>query len=105
MKTEGLKSNWPIVGNGHIFEFLSKSLAKKNISGSYIFTGPANLGKATAAHFFAQSLVCDDADGSRRPCDKCSACLEAGKGLHSDIYLIKREEDKKHFRRASQGIY
>ena len=89
-------SNWPLIGNGHIFEFLSKSLAKKNMSGSYIFTGPANLGKTTAAHFFAQSLVCEDADSSRRPCGKCPACSEASKNIHSDIYLIKREEDKKN---------
>ncbi|MFA6306925.1 MAG: DNA polymerase III subunit [Patescibacteria group bacterium] len=96
MKTEAAKSNWPLVGNGHIFEFLSKSLAKKNISGSYIFTGPANLGKTTAAHFFARSLVCEAKDKLISPCGKCPACLEAVKNIHSDIYLIKREEDKKN---------
>ena len=96
MKSSDLKSNWPLIGNGHIFEFLSKSLEKNNISGSYIFTGPANLGKTTAAHFFAKSLVCGDADILRRPCGKCPACLEANKGIHSDIYLIKKEADKKN---------
>lgn len=96
MKTDSAKSNWPLIGNGHIFEFLSKSLAKKNMSGSYIFTGPANLGKTTAALFFAQSLVCEDADSSRRPCGKCSACSEAAKNIHSDIYLIEKLEDKKN---------
>lgn len=96
MKTAAVKSNWPLIGNGHIFEFLAKSLAKKNISGSYIFTGPADLGKTTAAHFFARSLVCADVDGSRRPCGKCLACLEAAKNIHSDIYLIEKEPDKKN---------
>jgi len=96
MEKSNIKSGWPLIGNGHIFEFLSKSLAKKNISGSYIFTGPANLGKTTAAHFFAQSLVCDDAESSRRPCGKCPACLEAAKNIHSDIYLIEKLEDKKN---------
>lgn len=96
MKTEVAKSSWPLVGNRHIFEFLSKSLAKKNISGSYIFTGPANLGKTTAAHFFARSLVCETKDQSTSPCGRCQACLEAAKNIHSDIYLIKREEYKKN---------
>ncbi|MDD4271708.1 MAG: hypothetical protein PHF50_02795 [Patescibacteria group bacterium] len=90
------KSNWPIIGNSHIFEFLAKSLAKNNVSGSYIFTGPANLGKTTAAHFFAQSLVCEASDGPKRPCGKCSACLQAVRNIHSDIYLIKKEPDKKN---------
>lgn len=96
MKTETVKSNWPIVGNGHIFEFLTKSLAKNNISGSYIFTGPVNLGKTTAAHFFAQSLVCESGDRLILPCGKCPACKQAVRGIHSDIYLIKRAEDKKN---------
>jgi len=96
MEKSNIKSNWPLIGNGHIFEFLTKSLAKKDISGSYIFTGPANLGKTTAANWFAQSLVCSDTDDSRKPCGKCSACLEASKNIHSDIYLIKKEPDKKN---------
>jgi len=96
MKIDAVKSNWPLIGNGHIFEFLAKSLAKKNISGSYIFTGPADLGKAAAANFFAASLVCNDADDSKKPCGKCSACGEASKNIHSDIYLIEKPEDKKN---------
>jgi DNA polymerase III subunit delta' len=96
MKSSDLKSNWPLVGNGHIFEFLTKNLAKKNISGSYIFAGPANLGKATAANFFARGLVCEAKGQPILPCGKCPACLEAAKNIHSDIYLIKKEPDKKN---------
>lgn len=96
MKSGDLKSNWPLVGNGHIFEFLTKNLAKKNISGSYIFSGPANLGKATAANFFARGLVCEAKDQPILPCGKCPACLEAAKNIHGDIYLIKKEPDKKN---------
>ena len=90
------KSNWPLIGNGHIFEFLAKSLANRKISGSYIFTGPVGLGKATAANFFAQSLICESKDKLTLPCGKCPACREAAKGIHSDIYLIKKEADKKN---------
>lgn len=96
MKTEAVKLNWPLIGNGHIFEFLAKSLAKKNISGSYIFTGPANIGKTTAAHFFARSLVCESADTAALPCGKCPACKQAALGVYGDIYLIKKAADKKN---------
>jgi DNA polymerase III subunit delta' len=96
MNESKFKLNWPLIGNGHIFEFLDKSLANQNIAGSYIFTGPAGLGKATAANFFAQSLVCEVRDRSASPCGQCPACQEAIKGIHSDIYLIKKEADKKN---------
>lgn len=91
-----VKLNWPLIGNRHIFEFLAKSLAKKNISGSYIFTGPSSIGKVTAAHYFARSLVCEASDQLVLPCGKCPACSQAAKGIHGDIYLIKKEADKKN---------
>lgn len=96
MKTELVKSNWPIVGNNHIFEFLAKSLVKNNISGSYIFAGPANLGKTAATHFFAQSLVCESRNRSALACGQCPACVQAAKKIHSDIYFIKKEPEKKN---------
>ncbi|MDO8667822.1 MAG: hypothetical protein Q7K35_01855 [bacterium] len=96
MEETKVKLSWPLIGNSHIFEFLAKSLINKNISGSYIFTGPAGLGKATAANFFAQSLVCEAKDQLTLPCGKCPACREALKGIHGDIYLIKKEADKKN---------
>jgi len=96
MEKAKVKSNWPLVGNSHIFEFLAKSLANKNIFGSYIFAGPAGLGKATAANFFAQSLVCEARDRLTLPCGQCPTCQEAIKGTHSDIFLIEKAEDKKN---------
>lgn len=96
MKSEAAKSNWPIVGNNHIFEFLAKSLANNNVSGSYIFAGPANLGKTAVARFFAQSLVCEADKRAALACGRCPACLEAAKNIHSDIYYVKKEPDKKN---------
>ncbi|MDO8592421.1 MAG: hypothetical protein Q7R92_01440 [bacterium] len=96
MKTHKNKLNWPIVGNSHIFDFLEKSLANKKVAGSYIFTGPANIGKTTAAYFFARSLVCEAEGAPALPCGQCPACLAAAKGIHSDIYLIKKPADKKN---------
>jgi len=96
MKTEAVKLNWPLIGNSHIFEFLAKSLANQNVSGSYIFTGPAGLGKATAANFFAKSLVCEAGGRSALPCGECPACSQAARNIHSDIYLIEKQPDKKN---------
>ena len=95
MKTDSLKLNWPLVGNSHIFEFFKKSLANKSIGGGYIFSGPTNVGKTTVANYLAQSLICQSAR-STLPCGECPACLQAKKGIHGDIYLIKKPADKKN---------
>ncbi|MCK4554191.1 hypothetical protein KAU19_04475, partial [Candidatus Parcubacteria bacterium] len=81
-----------------IIEYLSKSIAKNNVAGAYIFCGPDNLGKTTVANYFAKSLVCqNNIKGSGLlPCGKCQVCEQVEKGIHGDIHLIKKDKDKKN---------
>lgn len=90
--------NWPLVGNTNITEFLSKSITNNNIAGSYIFCGPADLGKTTTANYFAKALICaSKAIGAGKlPCGGCSSCKQFEKGLYSDYYLIEKDLEKKN---------
>jgi DNA polymerase-3 subunit delta' len=116
------KLSWPLAGNKHIVDFLSKSVKSNNLAHSYVFCGPDNLGKTTTAAFFAQILLCENrirelsskaSEFSFKrvtPCGQCSSCRkfllgsteakEKGEvdlsGAHSDFYLIKKEKDKKN---------
>ena len=96
MKMGKIKFNWPLVGNRHIIEFLTKSISNNKITGSYIFTGPDNLGKTTVANYFARSLICQDTTKGILPCGTCPACQQAKKGIYGDISLIKKDKDKKN---------
>lgn len=108
MNKESIKLNWPILGNGHIVDFLAKSLAAGETAGTYIFTGPDNLGKTTVASYFAYSLLCHNrAKAKAVPCGECPACrqhlLERAEkdednlaSIHADFHLIKKEKDKKN---------
>ena len=89
-------SKWPLVGNGHIVEYLKKSIATNHISGCYIFYGPDDIGKGTLAGFFAKSLVCCDMRGDTIPCGICESCVQADKGIHGDITVLEKEADKKN---------
>lgn len=109
------KLNWPLVGNSHIIDFLSKSIINNKIASAYIFFGPEDLGKTTVANYFAKSLLCQNKTKSRKgeiilPCGKCVSCqafnrggtnnsvLEEGEfgGIHGDFHLVKRDKDKKN---------
>lgn len=96
MESDKIKLDWPLVGNSHVVKFLAKSLANNTVAGSYIFTGPDNLGKTTVANFFAKSLVCLARNKQGEPCGKCQSCQQTTKGIYSDIYLINRDKDKKN---------
>src|SRR3989344_1561285 len=94
-------SDWPLVGNGHISAFLSKSIKNKKIAGFYIFCGPENLGKDIAAVYFAKVLLCQNRKDDT-PCDKCISCrkFKVNKGdsqtMHSDLYFLEKEDEKKN---------
>ena len=99
--------HWPLVGNEHVVDFLSRSLAQEDIAGSYIFLGPHGLGKTTIAKFFLKNLLCEHRKQGENalPCEECSSCrqmnnrAEEGEDLsavHSDYHLVKKEADKKN---------
>ena len=73
MTHKDININWPLVGNGHIADFLLKCLKKGDVSGPYIFCGPDNLGKTAVALFFAQVLLCQSGK-SELPCGECYSC-------------------------------
>lgn len=106
MNKTDINLNWPLLGNLHIVNFLSKSILNNRISGTYIFAGPDDLGKTTIANYFAYSLLCQGKNG-KLPCGECPACnqnqvgkekltKEGSVSVHADFHVVKREKDKKN---------
>jgi DNA polymerase III subunit delta' len=106
-KEKNFTFNWPHIGNSHIKRFLEKSILNESVSSAYIMNGPENLGKTTAAYFFAQSLLCVKygQNGYGGPCGTCPACrsfraseeeVSGGAVRHSDFMALKLEHDKKN---------
>ncbi|MFA6171608.1 MAG: hypothetical protein WCW77_02350 [Patescibacteria group bacterium] len=119
-------TNWPLVGNEKVGNFLLKSLLKGSLSGAYIFSGPGDLGKTTAAKFFAKVLLCENVSkpNAKLPCEICPSCKKMditprsegrGKsgqdgrkgevrekekidlsGRHGDLLIIKKDPEKKN---------
>jgi len=89
---------WDIVGHQKVIQHLQGSLDKGQLAQSYIFSGPAHLGKKLIVEKFVASILChDDHPGSKEkiPCQKCLPCKQLEKNIHPDVYWVKREEDKK----------
>jgi len=106
-----IKFNWPLVGNNHIIDFLSRSIINEEIAQTYIFLGPSNLGKTTVANYFAKSLLCQNKGKEEfvLPCGNCSSCQQfrmvgqrgeekedGSQVVHGDFHLVKKEKDKKN---------
>lgn len=104
-----MKFNWPFIGNKNVVDFLQKNITNNMISGAYIFSGLAGLGKSTIAYYFAKSLLCENKNATSVvfPCENCIACnkLQAiekqetennGRTLYGDFYLVNKEKQAKN---------
>lgn len=87
-------SKWPVVGHENIINFLEKSIKAGKLSHAYLFAGSSNLGKTLVADYFIRSMLCEESEN--KPCNKCQTCKNFKKGLYSDFYHVKREEDSKN---------
>lgn len=72
-------------------DLLKKQLRENFVSGSYLFSGMEAIGKKKTAMWFAQLVNCEESDA---PCGVCRSCRNIEKGLHPDVVVITRLEEK-----------
>jgi DNA polymerase III subunit delta' len=76
---------WQTIGQERAVAVLSRALAEGRSSHAYLFAGPPQVGKATAALEFAQALNCR---GEDPPCHRCNQCHLIEEGKHPDIEVV-----------------
>jgi len=78
-----------VVGHDRVRALLARSIGGGRLPPALLLTGPEGVGKRTLALAAARALVCEAAGGE--PCEQCSACRRAARGLHPDVLLIEPE--------------
>lgn len=85
-----------IHGHDAVVERFRHKLTRGSLSGSYLFLGPAGIGKRTFALTLAQALLCARSNsGKLEPCGQCDSCLLALASNHPDIDLVGLPEGKR----------
>ena len=80
-----------IKGQAQAIRILQKEIATSSISGAYLFTGPAGVGKTLTALTFAKALNCKKE--KMDSCDECSSCQKIEHRNHPDVRIIAPEND------------
>lgn len=82
-----------LIGQARAAAVLRNAIRRGRVAHAYLFRGPEGVGKSTAAQLFAQTLVCERAEGE--PCGECRSCQLSAQGNHPDVRLITFELDDK----------
>lgn len=79
-----------IIGHDEIIKTLKGARASGRVAHAYLFSGPAGVGKLTAALAFAAVLMCERPAGGDG-CGECSGCIRVARGIHPDVRVIRPE--------------
>lgn len=83
-------------GHTEVRQALARALERGRLTQSYVFAGPAGVGKQLFAKKLAQSLMCfDRPQGLLEACGHCSQCRPFQAGTHPDFILVDRDSGKR----------
>ena len=84
-----------IRGHDRIVEKFRRAIGKGRLASTFLFVGPAGIGKRTFALALAKALLCERAPEQRLgPCGQCPSCLQVASLNHPDVELIAKPADK-----------
>jgi DNA polymerase III subunit delta' len=89
-------TNWHgIFGHNALVDQFRRALQRNRLASSFLFVGPAGVGKRTFALKFAQALLCEKhPEAQLDPCEICPACMQVTAGTHPDLDVLGKPEGK-----------
>jgi DNA polymerase III subunit delta' len=84
-----------IFGHDDVVEQFRRALARGRLASSFLFAGPAGIGKRTFALKLAQAMLCHaHPETALDPCGECPSCSQVSAGTHPDLDVVAKPDDK-----------
>lgn len=84
-----------LIGHDDIAERFRRAIAAGRLASTFLFVGPAGVGKRSFAIKLAQSVLCERVPEEKlAPCGECSACVQVLAGTHPDVEILQKPADK-----------
>jgi DNA polymerase-3 subunit delta' len=84
-----------IHGHDDVVERFRRALKRGRLPSSFLFVGPAGVGKRSFALKLAQALLCQRRpEEALDPCGTCPACVQAVAQTHPDLEMVAKPKDK-----------
>src|SRR3954451_15930447 len=93
--------SWQTVrGHDRWVRAFAQVMERGRLAHSYLFVGPAGVGKRLFAAELGKALLCEApvaGPGGRQACDRCASCALVQGGTHPDFLNVSRPEEKNEF--------
>jgi DNA polymerase-3 subunit delta' len=84
-----------LLGHDRQRTWFQNAVKNERLASTFLFVGPAAIGKRTFAKLLAQTLLCTVNQPSEfRPCGRCETCIQLNAGTHPDLIEIAKPPDK-----------
>lgn len=84
-----------LVGHDQLVDRFRRNLAKGRLASTFLFCGPAGVGKRRFAQRLAQGLLCDTRpESALDPCLQCPSCQQVEAGTHPDVEVVSKPPDR-----------
>ncbi|HEY1601577.1 MAG TPA: DNA polymerase III subunit delta' [Pirellulales bacterium] len=84
-----------IEGHDEVVEKFRAMLAQGRLASTFLFVGPAGIGKRSFAIRLAQAFLCQTHPAAALdPCGTCAGCQQVLAGTHPDLLRVSRPADK-----------
>ncbi|MFZ1937391.1 MAG: DNA polymerase III subunit [Thermoguttaceae bacterium] len=84
-----------IEGHDDVVEEFRWAIARGRLASSFLFAGPAGIGKRTFALKLAQALLCQTRpEAALDPCGACPSCAQVAAGTHPDVLMVAKPEER-----------
>lgn len=84
-----------VIGQRRLLDRIGAQALRGGVAHAYGLFGPRSIGKRTVARRLAQTLNCEAADRGAGGCGRCAPCQRIERGIHPDIVVVERTEDRK----------
>ena len=84
-----------IDGHDEVVEQFRRAIGRGRLASSFLFAGPAGIGKRSFALKLAQAMLCQTRpEEALDPCDACPGCSQVVAGTHPDVMRVAKPEGK-----------
>jgi DNA polymerase-3 subunit delta' len=84
-----------ILGHDGVVEQLRRALIRGRLAASFLWVGPAGVGKRTFALRLAQAMLCRrHREEELEACGACPSCAQVVAGTHPDLHVVCKPEEK-----------